>query len=250
MIQDILARVPARSIDDVVTLMRMIDGRLPDTDGLKWFNRLYLRVTERVLEAVADGTFGDTRFLAAFDVIFANLYFDALVRGERDLDSAPSAWKPLLQVRTRSGIARIQFALAGMNAHINRDLPAGLVTVFDALGGDPLTADVRRRDFDAVNDILERVLEELKPEFAVGLVGVIDTLAGNVDDVVAMWNVRKARAAGWTNAEVLWTLKPAPLVQARFFDRLDGLTGLASRGMLLPTTHARAHPRLDVSLLD
>ena len=235
MIQDILARVPARSMDDVLALMRMIDARLPDTDGLKWFNRLYLRVTERVLDAVAVGTFGDVRFLTEFDVIFANLYFDALVRAERDVTTIPSAWKPLLQMRTRSGIARIQFALAGMNAHINRDLPAGLVTIFETVGGDPLMADVQRRDFDIVNDILEQVLGEIKTDFAVGLVGVVDTLAGNVDDVVAMWKVRKARAAAWTNAEVLWTLKPAAPLQARFFDKLDGLTGLASRGLLLPT---------------
>jgi Family of unknown function (DUF5995) len=238
-LRDILASVPASSIDDVVAIMTTIDGRLADSDGLKWFNRLYLRVTERVLEAVAVGAFADARFLTEFDVIFANLYFEALVRGERDMASAPSAWKPLLQVRTRAGLARIQFALAGMNAHINRDLPAGLVTIFEALGGDPFTADVQRRDFDAINDILERVLEEVGTEFAVGLVGVVDTLAGNVDEVVAMWNVRKARAAAWTNAEVLWTLKPAPLLHARFFEKLDGLTGLASRGLLLPISPVR-----------
>jgi hypothetical protein len=250
MLQDILASVPARSMDEVVAIMTMIDDRLADADGVKWFNRLYLRVTERVLEAVAAGAFADTRFLAEFDVIFANLYFDALVRGEREWASAPSAWRPLLQVRTRPGIARLQFALAGMNAHINRDLPSGLVTIFERLGGDPLTADVQRRDFDVVNDILERVMGEIRADFAIGLVGVVDTLGGNVDDVVAMWKVRKARAAAWTNAEVLWTLKPAPLLQARFFEKLDGLTGLASRGLLLPTAHVGALARPDVSLLD
>lgn len=243
MIQDILARVPARSIDDVVAIMGSIDARLADADGLKWFNRLYLRVTERVLEAVAAGTFGDAKFLTEFDVIFANLYFDALVRAERDAATIPSAWKPLLQGRTRSGIARLQFALAGMNAHINRDIPAGLVKVFEVLGGDPLTADVQRRDFDAVNDILERVEAEVKTEFAVGLIGVVDVLAGNVDDVAAMWKVRKARSAGWTNAEVLWVLRRTPVLQASFFEKLDGLTGLASRGLLLPTAHGRLGPQ-------
>jgi hypothetical protein len=247
MLQDVLASVPARSMDDVVAIMTMMDRRLADTDGVKWFNRLYLRVTERVLEAVAAGTFGDAEFLAEFDVIFANLYFDALVRGERDLASAPSAWKPLLLARTRPGIARLQFALAGMNAHINRDLPAGLVAIFEKLGGDPLTADVQRRDFDLINDILEHVLEEVRTDFAVGLIGVVDALAGNVDNVVAMWKVRNARAAAWTNAEVLWTLKPAAQLQARFFEKLDGLTGLASRGMLLPAPHAALADR---SLLD
>ena len=71
--------------------------------------------------------------MAELDVVFANLYFDALVRAERDAASIPSAWKPLLNGRTKSRVARIQFALAGMNAHINRDLPAGIVAVFEHL---------------------------------------------------------------------------------------------------------------------
>jgi hypothetical protein len=36
-----------------------------------------------------------------------------------------------------------------------------------------------------------------------GVLGVIDRLGGPVDDAVAMWNVRTARSAAWTNAQVL-----------------------------------------------
>ena len=79
-----------------------------------------------------------------------------------------------------------------------------------------------------MNDILERVEAEVKTEFAVGLVGVVDALAGDVDDAVAMWKVRQARSAAWTNAQVLWTLRPTALLRAAFFDKLDGLIGLAS----------------------
>src|SRR5688572_14639476 len=103
--------------------MTAIDELLPDDDGLKWFNRLYLRVTVSVRKAVEGATFRDPEFLGALDVVFANLYFDALIAG----DGAPAAWQPLLGARHERGIARIQFALAGMNAHINRDLPLGIV---------------------------------------------------------------------------------------------------------------------------
>ena len=34
------------TIDDVLATMRAIDRRLPDGDGVKWFNFLYLEVTE------------------------------------------------------------------------------------------------------------------------------------------------------------------------------------------------------------
>jgi hypothetical protein len=34
------------SIDDVIAVMQKIDQLLPGNDGLKWFNRLYLMVTQ------------------------------------------------------------------------------------------------------------------------------------------------------------------------------------------------------------
>jgi hypothetical protein len=233
MLTAILAGAPARSIDDVVGRMTAIDQSLPDTDGVKWFNRLYLRVTEQVRGAVVVDSFSDPAFMAVLDVDFANLYFDALVRGEPRVEHAPAAWRPLLECRHRPGIARLQFALAGMNAHINRDLPAGIVQVFARLGGDPVDGAAQRRDFDSLNDLLERVQAQVKHEFSTGVIGVIDEIAGRTDDVAAMWKLRKARSAAWTNAEVLWRLQAFPLLRASFFEKLDGLTGLASRGLLV-----------------
>lgn len=234
MLSDILRAAPVSTIDDVLSIMTAIDGRLPDQDGLKWFNRLYLQVTRGVLQAVTGPSFRDARFMSELDVVFANLYFAAIAAGDQDPSRAPSAWRPLLRARSQRGIARLQFAFAGMNAHINRDLPQGIVQVFEALGGDPTSDRIRRQDFDSVNDVLERVEAEVKTEFSVGLIGVADTLGGRVDDVAAMWKVRVARAAAWTNAEVLWTLRPTPHIRMAFFDTLDKSTGLAGRGLLTP----------------
>jgi hypothetical protein len=230
----ILGGTPVRSIGDAITIMRAIDQQLPDRDGVKWFNRLYLRVTESVGRAVGDAQFNDVAFLTKLDVAFANLYFSALASASTDVSAAPAAWRPLLRARDTSGIARIQFALAGMSAHINRDLPAGIVESFHALGGDPITDDRREQDFDSVNGILERVEQEVKAEFTVGLVGTVDRLGGPVDDAVAMWKVRAARSAAWTNAQVLWGLRDLPRLRDRFFSRLDSLVGMTARGLLLP----------------
>jgi hypothetical protein len=229
MLADILSP-PAQTIDEVVAKMLAIDARLPDSDGLKWFNRLYLRVTTSVQAAVGGTIFADPEFLTVLDVVFGNLYFSAIARAE----AAPRAWRPLLDARGTPGIARLQFALAGMNAHINRDLPDAVVSAFHGLGSTPLNSPKRRQDFDSVNDLLERVEGEVKRDFSIGVVGKIDRLAGRLDDVAAMWSVREARATAWTNAEVLWTLQDAPLLRDRFFDRLDRLTGMAGRGLLVP----------------
>src|SRR5262249_23490375 len=73
--------------------------------------------------------------MSELDVVFANMYFAAIAAGDVDPSRAPSAWRPLLRPRRNCGIARLQFALAGMNAHINRDLPQGIFQLFEAIGG-------------------------------------------------------------------------------------------------------------------
>lgn len=230
----LLAGAPARSVEDVVALMQAIDATLPDNDGVKWFNRLYLRVTEAVGQEIGAAQFNDAQFLSMLDVVFANQYFAALSAGLADVNAAPPAWRPLLQCRYSSGIARIQFALAGMNAHINRDLPDGLVQTFTALGGDPLNDPTREQDFELVNGLLERVETRVKDEFTVGVVGAVDRIGGKTDDAVAMWNVRAARAAAWTNGQVLWGLRAMPRLRDRFFDKLDRMVGMAGQAMLVP----------------
>ncbi len=43
------AAAPA-TITDVISVMQNIDGLLPSSDGLKWFNKLYWMVTQRIDE--------------------------------------------------------------------------------------------------------------------------------------------------------------------------------------------------------
>jgi hypothetical protein len=176
--------------------------------------------------------------MTRLDVIFANQYFDALRRAEGGAHLAPSAWRPLLEARQAAGITRIRFAIAGMNAHINRDLPDGIVQCFTQLGGDPVSDVAREQDFTRINDVLERVEQQVKHEFSVGIIAAIDQLGGDADDAVAMWKVHKARAAAWTNAKVLWTLRVLPRLQEDFFHRLDSLVGMTGRGLLRPRVHA------------
>ena len=223
----------ARTVAEVVEIMEMLDRELSDADGLWWFNRLYLRVTLAVRGAVTTETFRDPDFLERLDVVFANLYFDAVAAGDADPLAAPPAWRPLFESRHTRGILSIQFAMAGMNAHINRDLPAGIVATYLATDGTPGHTGARYADFDKVNDLLEKVETQIKNEFSTGIVGLVDSASGEVDDAVAMWKVRAARDTAWTNAEVLWALQTSPVLRDTFFARLDRFTGFAGRGLLV-----------------
>jgi lipocalin len=92
MLLDVLRPAPVASIDEVLSIMTAIDSRLPDSDGVKWFNRLYLQVTRSVRQAVSGPSFRDARFMTELDVVFANQYFAAIAAGEVDVSRAPSAW--------------------------------------------------------------------------------------------------------------------------------------------------------------
>jgi hypothetical protein len=232
-LENVVARRPAASVTDVLQMQTDIDQLLADTDGLKWFNHLYLQVTMAVRDAIVTGTFNDALWLSQLDVVFANLYFDALGMGAGNVAAAPSAWRPLLTARLDPGIAKIQFALAGMNAHINRDLPVAIVQIYQATGGTPNRSDPHYADYEKVNGILETVETQVKQEFTTGIIGIVDSASGPLDDVLAMWSIRAARDAAWTHAEVLWNLRNAPDLRNDFLTTLDNFTGFAGRGLLI-----------------
>jgi len=219
------------TIGDVIATMRRIEAALPDEDGVKWFNFLYRHVTE-ALEA--DASWQDWPFLQRFDVVFARLYFDAVTNWERHPAQTPHSWRPLFACRHERGRAKIQFALAGMNAHINHDLALALDRLASEDGDFASRTGARYGDFNRVNDLLERQESALREQLTTGLAGEIDRALGDVDSVVMMWNVRKAREAAWTNGELLWHLRATPLLRANYLTQLDQMTAFAGRGLLVP----------------
>ena len=228
----IISSQPISSIADVINVMRQLDQALDNHDGLKWFNLLYLKVTESVQNVPPN--WEDAAWLARLDVVFAQLYFDAIIAWQRNPDATSHAWRPLLQARQRPHIARIQFALAGMNAHINHDLPLAVVKTCTEFGIEPSNNSPQHRDFERVNPLLATVQDEVKSFLATGLIGELDQSLGRVDDVIAIWNVIKARDTGWNNAEVLWHLRKIELPRQLFVRNLANLVELSSRGLLLP----------------
>ena len=232
---DIITSRTVATIEDVLAVMRGIDAALPNGDGLKWFNLLYLKVTEGVRDRPPAEGWKDPAWLERLDVVFAGLYFGSIAAWEQNPDKVARCWYPLLSSRQRSNIKRIQFALAGMNAHINHDLAIAVVKTGKERGIVPRRGSPQNRDFDRVNAILEVVEGEVKQHIATGIIGEIDQKLGDIDDIVAMWKVRKARETAWLNAEIIWRLESAPSATADddFLLNLDRLVGLASRGFLV-----------------
>jgi Family of unknown function (DUF5995) len=218
----------------VLARMQAIANELPPADGVARFNHLYLAETVAVDTAARTATFEDPAFMEALDVGFAGFYFaafDASAAGR----PLPRSWAPLFAARSNATIAPIQFALAGMNAHINHDLPVALVSTCEARAVELSRDSAQYRDYLKINDTIAATEARVKQEFLTGLIGVADEVLGHIDDVIAIWSIDEARSAAWTNAEALWALRDHPDLTAAFEDTLDGTVGFASRGLLVAT---------------
>jgi hypothetical protein len=224
---------PGGPILAVIERMAEIAESLPGEDGVSRFNDLYLEVTRQVLAETRSDTFEDPHFIARLDEVFAELYF-AAIDADRSGRAVSRPWVPLFAARRHKRIAPIQFALAGMNAHINHDLALALVRTFEDMQLRPVRRSAQRRDYRRVDEILARVEERVKERFARGLVGAADEALGRLDDVVAMWKVARARDAAWTHAETLWAVRSVPPVRDAFLLTLARTVGFASRGLLVP----------------
>ncbi|MEU4083609.1 DUF5995 family protein [Streptomyces aureus] len=212
------------SVGTVVARMRAVDAALPGHDGLAVFNRVYLTVTEEFGRGLDAGLFPDRRAAATLDVRFAERYLAVAEEGR-----APACWRPLLRFRRHPGVRPLQFALAGINAHIGHDLALAVVDSCRALGCEP--ADLED-EFDRVGDLLvsleERVREELMP--GPDLLQIADPLT----HLVGSWSLERAREATWAAARTLWALRGLPGLAEEFGDRLDAAVGLAGRMLLTP----------------
>ncbi len=220
-------------VSGVAERMEALARSLAPGDGVARFNDLYLAVTREVLNEMRGNAFEDPGFLARLDDVFAELYF-AAVEADAARARVAHAWTPLFASRRRPRVAAIQFAFAGMNAHINHDLALALVKTLDEGGLRPARDTPQHRDYLRVNDILVRVEERVKVRFNAGLVGLADEALGRLDDVVAMWSVARARDAAWAHAETLWAIRRLPPVRDAFLLALGRTVGLVGRGLLVP----------------
>lgn|GEM_PF-188800 len=235
---------PPPTVEQLLVRLRALAAARPPGDGLAVFSRMYLTVSEDVREHLRLlGYFADPAAARELMTVFAAQFLTA-VDEDAEGRPAPACWRPLLELRRHPGVHPLQFALAGMNAHIEHDLPLAVVETCERLSCAPhqLAADFHR-----INDILaeveERVRERLHPCAAdPGAAGpgpaerrpdVCDPLL----HLVTTWSVDRARDAAWASAHALWELRGSPAAFHALASSLDDSVGLVSRCLLTPLGH-------------
>jgi hypothetical protein len=223
---------PVNSVAEAIDRMQAIDAALPAGDGLACFNRMYLQVTQDVNERIGQGFFADPDFMDHLDVVFANLYFAAVDAVTATPTAVPAAWWPLVEQRSAPGVEPIQFALAGMNAHINHDLPIAVVTTCADLGSGP-DDGTHRADYQKVDALLDASEQSIRQSFESGVELAVDHHAQAVESIIANWSINAARDVAWDTALALWEVRDHRTVQGLLMNALARTVAMASRGLLL-----------------
>jgi hypothetical protein len=212
--------------------MQQIDAVLPVADGLSCFNRVYLDITRQVKGQVTAGFFADAAWLGHLDVVFANIYFSAVNAVTQTPHNLPEAWAPLLESRLEAGIYPIQFALAGLNAHINHDLAIAVVHTCVDLGSAPDAAS-HHDDYQKVDAILDGCEQAIRQSFESEAFRSADQRARAVLNLVSNWSLNSARDGAWDTAVGLWAARDIRPVEDLIMNSVARTVAMASRCLLV-----------------
>lgn len=212
------------SVAEVADALRAIVAGVPITDGIGVFAGVYLTVTEGILDHLRTGDlFSDPNATGDLDVAFAARFLKAVAAG----DGASACWRPLMQLRGHADIHPLQFALAGINAHVEHDLPLSVVDTCRRLGTTP---EALRGDYEKINDVLAQVEQQVR----VSLLGDDLPQADPLLHVIGSWSIDRARDVAWGSTLALWELRESTLAYDALAGSLDDSVGVACRLLLTP----------------
>jgi hypothetical protein len=192
------------SIETVIGRMEDLGRRVQGSgDDRQHFHSVYLRTTRAVAEELRRGTFSDPEWVERWDVVFADLYLDAL---EDSLDGrTPSRpWAVAFDAAERQATSMppLRHVLLGMNAHINYDLPQALIAVISPEEfRRPEVLERRERDHLAIDTVLlARVGSEDQELAALGPRSLLDRILAPLNRLGTKRFLTEARRKVWHNA--------------------------------------------------
>jgi hypothetical protein len=172
-------------------------------DQRQFFHATYLRTTIAVAGEIGCGGFIDTEWVERWDIVFAELYLDALeasLAGRRP----PRPWA--VAFGAPASLPPLRHVLLGMNSHVNYDLPQALLAVIsDEEFGDAALIGRREADHRAIDNVLSaRVVAEEDELAAIsGPAPRLDRLLRPLSRLGTRRFLREAREKVWANAIAL-----------------------------------------------
>ena len=224
------------AIDGVVAQLQsqldaMVDEPPDQVAGRRPFLATYLRTTRAVGEAVKRGSFEDPAWVEEWDVVFAELYVDALTAHQEGRPT-PRPWR--LAFEATSDMHPLAHVLLGVNAHINYDLPQSLLRVMPPREfEDPEVLARRHRDHEAIDGVLNSRVAAEGREFDGQ--SVLDRALTPVNRAAARRFLRESRRKVWHNTHELHAARLAgPEAYERRLAELEVLTAARIADLLEP----------------
>ena len=113
----------------------------------------------------------------------------------------------LFQRRAHRHITGLQFAAAGVNAHVNFDLAVAVADTCTQLGSAP-DRGAQHQSYQEINAIFAEEMQSIREHFESLWERLIDRIVlGRVVNKIDDWIVVGARDIAWENAEVLWNIR-------------------------------------------
>ncbi|HEY2225146.1 DUF5995 family protein [Actinomycetospora sp.] len=204
-VSEVPGDVPAviRTLDAVKAAAVQVDPRGKE-DGIASFTLLYHEITCGVLDAVTAGSFEAGTFIIDLDVAFACRYLAAIRALTDGVGRVPRCWEVLFDVRSDDSVPTLEYAAAGVNAHVNYDLAFALLTTWDS-HSSPAERDAQHRDYCRINDIFYAKMNTLRHEFHSPFSYFGDgSLANRLGNVFGDLLVRDTRDLAWDAAMAMW----------------------------------------------
>ncbi|TDD99724.1 DUF5995 family protein [Flavobacterium cellulosilyticum] len=198
----------ATTIDEVIVLLHnIILQSIQEKSTKGYFSVLYLKVTQKVKEGIAKGTFQNGPRMEKLDVIFANRYIKAYYQNQKKMPVSES-WEIAFKLTDNYWLIVLQHLLLGMNAHINLDLGIAAAQVCPKEEIHKL-----QKDFNTINAILSSLVADVERD----LCEIWPTLlwilkkTKNFDSFFIDFSMQRAREGAWNFA-----LEMAPLSGSSF----------------------------------
>jgi hypothetical protein len=221
------------SITGVIAQMQeRLDGLPAEHEQQRVFLATYQRITRAVGDAIEEGLFEDPAWVEHWDVVFADLYLDAL-DVELGAGQAPRPWR--LAFRAPADLPPLRHVLLGINAHINYDLPQALLAVIsDADFTDPGLIERRRGDHERIDIVLSGRVSAEDQELG-GRRSLLDRLLTPVNRLASRRLLREARQKVWHNTMELQAARLAgPTAYADRLAELELLSAAKIADLLAP----------------
>ena len=188
------------TIDEVIATLEIIISESEKDNGTSgYFAALYQKVTVKVKEGIASGSFEDGVRMEQLDVMFAKRYIDAYFSFKKG-EPITLSWQKAFNFSSHFRPIVLQHLLLGMNAHINLDL--GIAA--NGISKGKNIADLEN-DFNQINEILSSLVHDVEENLSEvwPTLKLILKLAGKVDDFMVDFSMTLARNGAWKFANQL-----------------------------------------------